>query len=1224
MLGHGGMGVVYETKDEELGTTVALKTIRKRTPDALARMKMEFRALQDVHHPNVVTLGELVTEGEECFFTMEFVDGTDFIAYVRAPESPSQVITSGSSHDSLAVRLDATTLARPLSQPPPPDSVLHYDETRLRHALVQLAEGLCALHAAGLVHRDIKPGNVLVTREGRLVILDFGLVADTRGTAETTGDDLVGTPAYMAPEQAATTALGPAADWYAVGAMLFEALTGRVPYLGAPLDVLLRKQTEQPPPPSALSAAVPSDLDALCVALMRFDPEERLGGARLLRELGVKTPGGAPSQTQQAPFVGRASELEVLDDAFRATRNGAVALLVKGESGMGKSCLVRRFIDTLAVSDQGLLVLSGRCYEREAVAYKAVDGVIDALARFLTRLPAEEVGTWLPMKIEPLVQVFPVLRRVETIAERMKGGKLEASQMDQAELRGRAFTALREMLTRIATRRPLIVSIDDLQWADRDSLALLSDVLRAPDSPPLLLLATMRTGAGVDPSERFRDGLVRMGIELREIDLVRLSEDHARELASVLLARAAPQSKVEAKTIAEEAEGHPFFIDALVRHAMIEDEARGTLRLEDALWSRVQRLEPTARELVQLLAIAGTPLSQGVLARAAGGASAFAENVAYLRVAHLVTITGGRGSDTIDTYHDKVRAAVNGHLDDAAKTVGHRRIALALETAEVLDPEALFTHWRGAGDDARAATYAEQAADGALRTLAFDHAATLYEAAIELGPDDPQARSVLREKLGDAHAGAGRGPLAAHAYDAAANGVDRARSIELRSRAAQQLLRSGHFDEGLDTVAIVLAEFGLGLPRSSVAALTTLLFWRALLLFRGLGFRRRDASLVPSAELRRVDMCTSIARHIAFVDVTLGAAFHQRYLFSALRCGEPTRVLLALGSEVVYLSSLGTRAWRRRTSPLIARISELAESVGDKRTAMVTSMSIAVAHYFGAGDFKVTLGLCDDAVAGLHEHSGVAWELALVHLYGLFSLVYVGEWDELGVRTEAILRDAKARGDLFAVTYCSTGMLACAWLAKDDPAQARRHIAEALQAWSKRGFHIAHYFEGLGLTLADLYEGHVDDAHERFEKLWPRLRRSFFLTVQVVRIEAKELRARAMLAVARSKPEAERARLVKHARRIARELRTEDSTWASSIACMLEASAAHVEGDTRATSHHLEEAARAFDTAHMALHATVARWCRASLDGPAPVPQAPVKNFARVVAMFAPTFASKA
>ena len=1231
MLGEGGMGVVYEAVDEELGATVALKTIRTRTPEALARMKQEFRALQDVHHPNVVTLGELVTEGEECFFTMEFVDGEDFVSHVSAADVESARLAP-SLDDSMSLGL-ATTARISRSKiealTASPTRARTYDETKLRRALVQLAEGLIALHAAGLVHRDIKPGNVLVTPEGRVVILDFGLVADTRSDA-LTGDNVVGTPAYMAPEQAATTALGPAADWYAVGVMLYEALTGSVPFVGAPLEVLLRKQRTQPPAPSAVVTDVPPDLDALCVALLRFDPTARPTGARVLRDLGAKSTGApSASHTQNVPFVGRAGELLALESALRDTRKGAVVMLVKGESGMGKSCLVRRFVDAAALSEPGLLVLSGRCYEREAVAYKAVDGVIDSLARFLGRLPPQEPLQWLPVRIEPLVQVFPVLRRVRAIAEQVKDTDVDATQMDQVELRVRAFAALRDLLTRLASRKPMIVTIDDLQWADRDSLALLSDILRMPYAPSLLLVATVRTGPTIDASAPFREALEGTGTKPREIDLARLSSEQARELAAVLLARAAPESKLDARSIAEEADGHPLFIDALVRHAMdAPGAARSeagprTVKLEDALWSRVQHLDAAPRELIELLAIAGTPLSQGVLARAVKSAgSAFAETVAFLRVAHLVTITGGRGSDTIDTYHDKVRAAVTSHLDDAARADGHRRLAVALETSETRDMEALFTHWRGAGDAVRAAKYAESAADRTLQTLAFDHAATLYEAAIELGAHDAPALGALHEKLGDAYASAGRGPLAARAYNDAAPGLGFARALDVRGRAAAQLLRSGYFDEGLAAADAVLSEVGMSLARSPLTALLTILFWRSLLLVRGLGFRSRDASHVPAAELTRIDMCTSISRHIAFVDVTIGTAFHQRHLLFALRCGEPTRVLMALGTEMVSASSLGTPAWRGRTAPLVARVTALAEAAGDRRVSALTNATIAVAYYFGTGDFRRTFELCDAAAVSLREFAGVAWEQALVELYALFSLMYLGRWDELAVRNEQTLRDARARGDLFTAAYCSSGLLAsAAWLGQDQPAVARRNIDAAAQMWSKRGFHLVHYHQALGLAFADLYEGLADEAHARIEREWPRLRRAFFLRIQAVRIEALDLRGRAMLAVAVRASGGERARLVKRARRMARDLRKQEAPWATAMAWLIDAGAAHVEGDRAAAARHLDGAVLACDASGLGIHAAVARWCRASLDGPAPEPKAPVKNFARVVALIAPPFA---
>src|SRR5262249_10528165 len=140
--------------------------------------------------------------------------------------------------------------------------------------------GLTALHAAGKVHRDIKPSNVRVTQQGRVVLLDLGLVTDAHrdGVARTSSDQVVGTATYMAPEQAQSKPASPAADWYATGVVLYEALTGEVPFSGSPLEVLMRKQSELPKPPRVLNPAVPAELEALCLGLLSVDASQRLGG----------------------------------------------------------------------------------------------------------------------------------------------------------------------------------------------------------------------------------------------------------------------------------------------------------------------------------------------------------------------------------------------------------------------------------------------------------------------------------------------------------------------------------------------------------------------------------------------------------------------------------------------------------------------------------------------------------------------------------------------------------------------------------------------------------------------------------------------------------------------------------------------------------------------------------------------------------------------------------
>ena len=250
-LGRGGMGMVYEALDRNRGARIALKTLQHVSADGLLRFKNEFRAVQDVQHPNLVTLGELIEDCGQWWLTMELVDGVEFLAHVR------------------------------------PGGAL--DDTRLRAALVQLTSALQALHAGGLVHCDVKPRNVLVTSAGRVVLLDFGLVAHV----DQSDSNVVGTPAYLAPEQGLLQEVGPPADWYGVGALLYEALTGAPPFDGPPLQVLKAKQEVLPRRPREL-ASVSEDLDALCMELLAVDPAARPDAATVLARL-------EPSATRIAP-----------------------------------------------------------------------------------------------------------------------------------------------------------------------------------------------------------------------------------------------------------------------------------------------------------------------------------------------------------------------------------------------------------------------------------------------------------------------------------------------------------------------------------------------------------------------------------------------------------------------------------------------------------------------------------------------------------------------------------------------------------------------------------------------------------------------------------------------------------------------------------------------------------------------------------------------------------
>lgn len=1262
-LGEGGSGVVYEAFDEERKTHVAIKRLDDMSPEALVRFKREFRALQGLHHPNLVTLGELISEGDQWYFTMDLVDGVDFLSYVRPYDRTVQnvsVTTSSGAHPFAQTMPPPAMEGVPAptgrfsrsrlggSDRPQPFS---FDEVRLRSCLRQLMIALSTLHAADLVHRDIKPGNIRVTSTGRLVLLDFGLVGEIAGgDHETTGSKVVGTPAYMAPEQALAEPVGPAADLYSVGVILYEALTGTLPFSGTPVYILVQKQQREPVAPRSVNPGVPADLDLLCSSLLHTDPKVRPSTELVLRALDVRIDDVAAARDRRektnVPFVGRTDELAALRQAYDESQLGApVTVLLEGESGVGKSCIVRRFVEQLVAEETELVVLSGRCYERESVPYKAFDGVVDALAQVLSRMPKAEAALMIPTKPAPLVQVFPVLRRVEAIARMPRHGQLA---LDPAELRRKAFAAMRELLTRLSDQRPLVIVIDDMQWADADSQALLAEVLRPPEAPAVLVVATLRTGtsqlSGGSAGDSMSMPAARPGQHVdsvvagaRVITIGRLSSEIARELATLLLTRTRPEFAGDAVAIAADAEGHPLFIDALVRHSSVAEVARGPTRLEDALWAPVERLAPSERLLMELLAIAGAPIPQDVLAEAADlDPTQFATHVAALRAAHLVQTSGMRGRDGIEPYHDRVRITVRRRLDKSRRVDHHRRIALAFETTAHNDAEMLATHWRGAGDLDRARSYTITAANDATHALAFDRAATLYGQALELRTvgSEPGRRD-LYAKLGAALANAGRGALAAKAFQSAAKRAQGAESLELRRMAADQLLRSGHFDAGLSAIAGVLASVGMKLPSAPWVALIYFLVLRFFISLRGLGFVERHSTEIAPAELTRVDVCWSVAFGVGLVDNIRASAFQARHLALALRTGEPYRVARALAIEVGYCGRGGSKS--RATTDRVLQIALThAEKTGNPHAMGLTFAMSGVASYLSGG-FRKGLESCDRAERILRDEcTGTAWEIDSVRTFAIACLSQLGELRGLKERHAVYLRDALDRGDLFGAVNLRVGHSSLRWLVDDDPNGARADIAGAMAEWSKQGFHIEHYYELLAITQADLYAGDGGRAYARIVERWSAYKRSLLQTVEMLGAMALQLRGRSALAAAAAATNGkDTSALLASATRDARAVGRIRAGWAAPVSGLLLAGIAVTKraSDERAITL-LRSAVSGFDAAEMALYAAAARRRLGGViggdEGASLIRTADewmtaqtVRNPARMTAMLAPGFRSR-
>ena len=456
-------------------------------------------------------------------------------------------------------------------------------------------------------------------------------------------------------------------------------------------------------------------------------------------------------------------------------------------------------------------MLIGRCYERESVPYKAFDGVVDALARFLAKLPDAEARALMPTRPAALVAGLPSPPAGARHRGAVRGAQLA---IDPFELQSRAFAALREMLVRIAEQRPLVVVIDDAQWADDDSHRLLAEVLREPDAPRLLLVATVRwLGAGAEADGATDAGAAErltrvLGPGSGTIHLAPLSPESSLELAGLLLRRSGEHGEAEAASIAADAGGHPLFIDILARRRQPEGETPASV--EAVLRALVSDLDAEARSIVETVSLADAPLRARVVAAAMGASNGdgFVRALQRLRVGRLVVSSGSRGDALLEPYHDRVRAAVLADTPPERRIERHRRIALALESSNDAEPRALALHWDGAGDPVRASGYAALAGDRAAQALAFDRAALFYEQAMRAADLTVEERRKLKAKLGDALANGGRGKRAADVLREAAVGAPAAEALELRRRSADQLLRSGHFDEGVPALEAVLRSVG--------------------------------------------------------------------------------------------------------------------------------------------------------------------------------------------------------------------------------------------------------------------------------------------------------------------------------------------------------------------------------------------------------------------------------
>ena len=721
-LGRGGMGVVYLAHDELLDRRVAIKVVNDPSlgKNGRDRLLREARFAAQLNHPNIVAIHDAIETDGTPHIVMEYVEGRS--THDRPPRDLDQI-------------LDIAT---------------------------QLCDALTHAHQQGIVHRDLKPENVLLTEDGTVKLTDFGL-ATSLASRISSGGVHFGTVYYAAPEIVQRQPIDARTDLYALGVMLYEWCTGQLPFIASdPLAIITQHLFSPPLPPRAKAPDLPDALDQLILRLMSKSPDDRPTSAQDVREI-LESPGLLRDEAVEGPEIpalerigrgrmaGRENELQQARSLWgRAMAGKGQTLLLSGEAGIGKTRLVRELIAQAELS--GAQVLQGLNDAQVAQPLGAF--------RQTLRGPLEGgVDSW---KALPAYVVADLLTLAPEYHRHFPDLAIPPAH-DTAHEQQHLFESLAVYLSMLCDQAPVLLVMEDLQWADSGTLYLLRYLVGQMRERPIMFLLTYRALEAPDASALQEVLLDFQRQQLaHEITLMRLKREQTQAMLEAFLSEDLSPDLVD--EIYEVTEGNPFFIEEFCKGLV----AKGRLIYKDDRWQvsgkkalevpmnvrvaiqgRIRTMTPETQRVLEAAAVRG-PLFEYELLRSVEplGEARLGEALRSAEQAQIITELPTENGRQFGFTHTLIPMSILEGMPITRRQSLHAQIAPMLEASSPDDYETLASQYQAAGIPDKAIEYLLRAGERAYGLYACREAIQYYSRALELQVDREEegaaARTLLR------------------------------------------------------------------------------------------------------------------------------------------------------------------------------------------------------------------------------------------------------------------------------------------------------------------------------------------------------------------------------------------------------------------------------------------------------------------------------------------------